>query len=75
MKPGDLVIFDEALLHASTVAERAARQISFTVRVTVSGVRVLPEAFAESLSLVHRCVLLRGKNVGGLNDLSPWPQE
>jgi NAD(P)-dependent dehydrogenase (short-subunit alcohol dehydrogenase family) len=75
MKPGEFVIFDEALLHASSVAERASRRIGLAVRVTVPQVRVLPEAFVESLPLVHRCALLRGNNAGGLNELSSWPEE
>ena len=75
MKPGEFVIFDEALLHASSVGERAFRRIGLAVRVTVPQVRVLPEAFVESLPLVHRCALLRGSNAGGLNELSAWPEE
>jgi NAD(P)-dependent dehydrogenase (short-subunit alcohol dehydrogenase family) len=75
MKPGQFVIFDEALLHASSVAERASQRIGLAVRVTVPQVRVLPEAFVESLPLVYRCALLRGENAGGLNELSAWPDE
>jgi chlorinating enzyme len=75
MMPGEFVIFDEALLHASSVTERASQRIGLSVRVTVPGVRVLPEAFAESLPLVHRCVLLRGENSDGLNELSSWPEK
>lgn len=75
MKPGEVVIFDESLLHASSVAERASQRLALAVRVTVPGVRVMPEAFAESLPLIHRCVLLRGKNAGGLNELAAWPEE
>jgi chlorinating enzyme len=75
MKPGEFVIFDEALLHASSIAERASKRIGLAVRVTVPQVRVLPEAFVESLPLVHRCALLRGNNASGLNELSAWPEE
>jgi len=75
MKPGEFVIFDEALLHASSVAEQASQRIGLAVRVTVPKVRVLPEAFVESLPLVYRCALLRGNNAGGLNELSAWPDE
>jgi hypothetical protein len=45
------------------------------VRVTLPQVRVLPEAFVESLPLAYRCALLRGNNAGGLNELSAWPDE
>ena len=45
------------------------------MRVTVPQVRVLPEAFVESLPLVYRCALLRGENAGGLNKHSAWPDE
>jgi len=75
MKPGEFVIFDEALLHASSIAERASKRIGLAVRVTVPQVRVLPEAFVESVPLVHRCALLRGNNDSGLNELSAWPEE
>ncbi len=75
MKPGEFVIFDEGLLHASSVAERASQRIGLAVRVTIPQVRVLPEAFVESLPLVYRCALLRGENAGGLNELSAWPGE
>jgi NAD(P)-dependent dehydrogenase (short-subunit alcohol dehydrogenase family) len=75
MKPGEFVIFNEALLHASSIAERASQRIGLTVRVTIPRVRVLPEAFVESLPLVYRCALLRGKNAGGLNGLSAWPDD
>jgi len=75
MKPGEFVIFDKALLHASSIAEQAPQRIGLAVRVTVPQVRVLPEAFVESLPLVYRCALLRGENVGGLNELSAWPDE
>ena len=75
MKPGEFVIFDEALLHASSVAERASQRVGLAVRVTVPQVRVLPEAFVESLPLVHRCALLRGENASGLNELCAWPEE
>jgi chlorinating enzyme len=76
MKPGEFVIFHQALLHKSwSVAEQPSKRIALALRVTVPEVRVLPGAFAESLPLVHRCALLRGKNTNGLNDLSDWPEE
>jgi ectoine hydroxylase-related dioxygenase (phytanoyl-CoA dioxygenase family) len=75
LKPGEFFIFNEALAHASSEASNPSRsRIAMGMRVTVPSVRVLPLAFSDTLPKVHRCVMLRGQNHPGLNELLPWPQ-
>jgi NAD(P)-dependent dehydrogenase (short-subunit alcohol dehydrogenase family) len=73
MEPGQCVIFDESLLHCSSVADEASPRMALAVRVTVPNVHVLPAAFAETQPLRHTCALLRGKNRPALNALAAWP--
>lgn len=75
LKPGEFFIFDEALVHASSESPNPSRsRVAMGMRVTVPSVRVRPEAFADTLPKVHRCVMLRGDNRPGLNELLPWPR-
>jgi ectoine hydroxylase-related dioxygenase (phytanoyl-CoA dioxygenase family) len=74
LKPGEFFIFNEALVHASSEIPKPSRaRIAMGMRVTVPSVKVLPLAFADTLPKVHRCVMLRGDNRPGLNELLPWP--
>ena len=60
-------------MHASSESGEAARaRIAMGMRVTVPGVKVLPLAFADTLPKRHGCVMLRGSNLPGVNELLPW---
>ncbi len=71
LKPGQFFLFDETTLHHSEPNRSNKRRCGLAVRVTVPKVKV---DHAE-LYRGHKCVLLRGEDRYGLNEMTQPPLE
>ena len=69
LKPGQFFLFNEATLHHSEPNRSAKRRCGLAIRVTVPCVRV----FHHKLYKGHKCVLLRGEDRCGFNEMAEPP--
>ena len=49
-----------------------SRRVAFAMRITVPEVTVLPKAFQGTLPRIDKCVLLKGEDNIGVNELGSW---
>ncbi len=69
LKPGEFFIFNEKLLHQSEPNRSGRRRLGLAVRITVPWVRV----DSAKIFAGHYCLLLRGEDRFGFNQMGPAP--
>jgi ectoine hydroxylase-related dioxygenase (phytanoyl-CoA dioxygenase family) len=74
LEPGQFFLFNERLLHHSDANRSDRRRMGFTMRYTKPFVKLIDQD-KPPLFPGHRCVLVRGQDLFGLNRMSPPPAE